>query len=153
MLTRFTYTSILALVFTLVLAPASLNAEEQNAAEPSLYKRLGGYDIIAATVDNFLERYDNDPKLVSFLGGLNAAESARIRQHFVDYICENTGGPCLYLGRDMTATHAGLAITSAQFEIVMQHLSGALDFLAVAQPEKQELLSILMAPRSQIVAP
>ena len=153
MLTRFWYPSILALAFALVLAPASLNAEEENAGEPSLYKRLGGYDVIAATVDNFLERYDNDPKLVSFLGGLNAAESARIRQHFVDYICEHTGGPCLYLGRDMTATHVGLAITGAQFEIVMQHLTNAVDDLAVAQPEKQELLLLLRAPKSQIVAP
>jgi hemoglobin len=108
---------------------------------------------IAATVDNFLERYDNDPKLVAFLGGLNAGESARIRQHFVDYICKHTGGPCLYLGRDMTATHEGLAITGAQFEIVMQHLTNALDDLAVAKREKQELLLILRATKSQMVAP
>jgi hemoglobin len=144
--------AILGVGLALNLAPTSLNAQERPGEETSLYKRLGGYDIIAATVDDFLERYDNDPKLIPFLGGINAAEGARIRQRFVDYICARTGGPCLYLGRDMTATHEGLAITDTQFQLVIQHLDSALGHVGVEKGEKQELLSILTALRSQIVA-
>ena len=152
MLAQFTYVPILVVALALSPAPTSVYAQEQTIEEPSLYERLGGYDIIAATVDDFLERYDNDPKLVSFLGGINAAESARIRQHFVDYICERTGGPCFYLGRDMVATHEGLKITEPQFETVMQHLANALNHVRVDSREKQELLSILAATKAQMVA-
>ena len=151
MFTRFMVLAILGAGLVLNPAPTPLNAQEQSADERSLYKRLGGYDVIAATVDNFLERYDNDPKLISVLGGLNAAESARIRQHFVDYLCERTDGPCLYLGRDMTATHEGLVITDPLFDLVMQHLDSALDHAGVGSSAKQELLSMLDALRSQIV--
>jgi hemoglobin len=151
MLIRFLYAAILSTALALSLAPISASAQEQSAEQPSLYERLGGYDVIAATVDNFLERFDADPVLVPFLGGVNAAEGARIRQHFVDFICARTGGPCLYLGRDMTETHEGLSIMDAQFESVIEHLTNALDHQGVEDPEKRELLSFLVALRAQIV--
>ncbi|MEZ4589038.1 MAG: hypothetical protein R2909_21915, partial [Gemmatimonadales bacterium] len=46
---------------------------QAQSAPPSLYNRLGGYDKIAAFVDDFIERFDADPALAPFLGGLNAA--------------------------------------------------------------------------------
>ena len=118
----------------------------------SLYKRLGGYDVIAASVDDFLERYDNDPALLQFIGGLNAAESARIRQHFVDYLCQQTGGPCLYLGRDMVKTHEGLAIKNPHYDRVMSHLDAAFTHAGVPVSEKQELLTMLEGLRSTMVS-
>ena len=132
------------------LAPVIVIAAE-SADTLSLYKRLGGYDVIASSVDNFLERYDNDPELKQFLGGLNAAESARIRQHFVDYLCQRTGGPCLYLGRDMVKTHEGLAITDAHYDRVMIHLDGAFTQVGVPASAKQEVLTMLEALRSETV--
>ncbi len=132
------------------LAPIYLSAEEVGE-DPSLYKRMGGYDVIAYSVDNFLERYDNDPELEQFLGGLNAAESARIRQHFVDYLCQQTGGPCLYLGRDMVKTHEGLAMTDAHYDRVMIHLDGAFTHVGVPASEKHEVLTMLEALRSETV--
>lgn len=38
-------------------------------------------------------RFGADPQLAPLLGGINAPEGARIRQHFVDFICVRTGGP------------------------------------------------------------
>jgi len=131
-------------------APASLAGEGINE-RPSLYKRLGGYDVIASSVDNFLERYDNDPELRQFLGGLNAAESARVRQHFVDYLCERTGGPCLYLGRDMVKTHEGLSITDSHYDRVMVHLDDAFTHVGIPAVEKQEMLVMLEALRAETV--
>ncbi len=144
--------SLVLILFSLLLglAPIYLPAEE-TGEDPSLYKRMGGYDVIASSVDDFLERYDNDPELMQFLGGLNAAESARIRQHFVDYLCERTGGPCLYLGRDMVKTHEGLAITGAHYDRVMIHLDGAFTHVGVPVSEKQEMLKMLEALRAQMV--
>lgn len=151
MLTRLMTLMILALGSVPGVLPTALHAQEPTVELPTLYKRIGGYDAIAATVDNFLERYDNDPELMPFNGGLNTAESRRIRQHFVDYLCERTGGPCLYLGRNMTETHEGLAITDALFDRVMQHLDDALTDVGILGTAKQELLAMLSAVRPQTV--
>ena len=34
-----------------------------DSSEASLYERLGGYDVIAAVTDEFLDRLMNDPKI------------------------------------------------------------------------------------------
>ncbi|MGR8949146.1 MAG: group I truncated hemoglobin [Gammaproteobacteria bacterium] len=142
---------LVGLIIALVTLPLGYINAEQMEDGSSLYKRMGGYDVIASCVDNFLERYDNDPELKQFLGGLNAAESARVRQHFVDYLCQRTGGPCLYLGRDMVKTHEGLAITNADYDRVMTHLENAFTEVGVPSGEKQELLMMLESVRAETV--
>jgi hemoglobin len=86
---------------------------------------LVGYDVIASVVDEFLRRFDADPQLAPFVGGIKAAEGARIRQHLVDFICARTGGPCLYLRREMKSAHEGLKITGFAFDGGIPHFEGA----------------------------
>jgi hemoglobin len=125
-------------------------AEAQSQAE-SLYKRMGGYDMIAAVVDDFFGRFGTDAQLSPFLGGLNAAAGARVRQNFIDFFCSRTGGPCLYTGQDMKAAHTGLAIRDAHFEAVMRHFEAALTAQNVGARERQEMLSMLRSLRADIV--
>ena len=80
---------------------ASAAVADQPAAPASLYKRLGGYDAIAALTDDFIGRLATDPRLSKFFTGLNDTSKARVRQHVVDLLCHTTGGPCVYLGQDM----------------------------------------------------
>jgi len=134
---------------TLALGAGPLQAQ---SAPPSLYQRLGGYDKIAALVDDFIERFDADPTLAPFLGGLNAAAGARVRQHFVDLICARTGGPCLYTGQTMEATHDGLPITDAHFDSVIRHMEAALELLRTPAGPRDELLELLRAMRPAVVA-
>lgn len=117
----------------------------------SLYQRIGGYDVVARVVDDFLTRFDADPQLMPFLGGINASAGARIRQHFIDFICARTGGPCLYHGKDMKVTHEGLPITAAHFAAVIRHFDAALGAQGVREGDKQELLTMLRGLRSEIV--
>ena len=72
---------------------------------PTLYKRLGGYDAIAAVTDDFIGRLAADKQLSRFLVGLSVDSQKKLRQHVVDQLCEATGGPCLYTGRAMKAAH------------------------------------------------
>lgn len=141
--------SLLALV--LVAVSPNMPAKAQTG-EPSLYERVGGYDVLAAFVDDFMVRFDEDPELVPYLGGINAAAGARIRQHFVDYMCAISGGPCLYNGRAMPTAHDGLRIASSHFEAVMAHMKDALDAQDVAIRERDELLAMLQTLKSQIVS-
>lgn len=137
----------------LALVMSADRTHAQDSADPSLYHRMGGYDVVAAVVDDFFARFGSDPILVPFLGGLNATAGARVRQHFVDFACATTGGPCLYNGLDMKTTHDGLPIADQHFDAVMRHFSAALDHNGVGEREKQEFLALLSALRPEIVAP
>jgi hemoglobin len=72
-----------------------------STTEKTLYARLGGYDRIAAVVDQFLPNSAADPKLSRFAGGVNLERRKRNRQLTLDYLIAATGGPTLYLGQDM----------------------------------------------------
>ena len=82
--------------------------------EDSLYTRLGGYDAIAAVVDDFLERLRSDPLLGRVWSAPRAEVSdRRVRQLTLDYLVAAAGGPAFYLGRDMGAAHAGMGLTNS----------------------------------------
>src|SRR5688572_32888998 len=87
-----------------------------NAQDKTLYQRLGGYDAIAAVSDDFIVRLGEGKLLGRFVVGLSNDSKKKLRQHLVDFLCNATGGPCLYLGRDMKTTHAGLGITEADWK-------------------------------------
>jgi hemoglobin len=142
----------LTVVLLYVLSTAMPVSGQTGSPQEPLYSRLGGYDVIARVVDDFLVRFDADTQLAPFLGGINAPAGARIRQHFVDFICARTGGPCLYNGRHMKATHEGLPITATHFQRVIQHFDTALEAQKVAAAAKNELLVMLRSLEPQIVS-
>jgi hemoglobin len=134
-----------------MLVGAAATAQTPAAQGPSLYKRLGGYDAIAAVTDDFVPRLVNDKVVGRFLVGLSDNSKARLRQNFVDQICAATGGPCLYVGRDMKTTHKGMGITGADWDISVKHLVDTLDKFKVPEKEKSELLAAVSALKPDIV--
>src|SRR5215467_5306512 len=94
-----------------------------SASEQTLYHRLGGYDAIAAVIDEFLSRFGSDPRLARFGGGRSLDSRQRTRQLIVEQVCSLAGGPCAYTGRDMKTSHAGLGITRAEWQATLQHAS------------------------------
>ena len=120
-------------------------------AEKSLYERLGKYDAIAAVVDDFIGRLLADPQFMRFFSGASADSKGRIRQLIVDQLCSLTGGPCVYLGRDMKKAHAGLGITEADWDASVKHLTAALDKFKVPEKEKSEVLTAVSAFKKDIV--
>jgi hemoglobin len=143
----------LLLALTALLGPSPVLGQGVAADEVSLYQRVGGYDVIATVVDDFLGRFGADPELAPFLGGLNAAEGARVRQRFVDFVCAHTGGACLYLGRDMEAAHEGLGIRAEHFDRVIGHMRAAIAANGVPDDAAGELLALFEAQREAIVRP
>ncbi|MFZ5875683.1 MAG: group I truncated hemoglobin [Nitrospirota bacterium] len=116
--------------------------------EPSLYDRLGGTPAITAVVGDFLEAVGNDGRVK------NQPPPARVpalKQSLVDLVCQATGGPCVYKGRDMKAAHAGMGITQAEFDAVVDDLVKTLDKYEVPAREKNELLAMLAPMRDDIV--
>jgi hemoglobin len=131
-------------VLLAVFAPAA-------AAQESLYTRLGGYDAIAAVTDAFVVRLATDEALGRFFVGHGTASQQRIRQLVVDQLCAATGGPCVYIGRDMRTTHAGMGITEADWDRSVEHLVATLEQFQVPEAERSELLALVGPLKSDIV--
>jgi hemoglobin len=134
-----------------ILFIASACATKSQAQERSLYQRLGGYDAIAAVTDDFLARLTTEPQLTRFFTGLGVDSQKRLRQHLVNQLCEMSGGPCIYTGRSMKATHAGLGITGRDWEAGVKQLIATLDKFRVPDKEKQEVLAAVSSLKPEIV--
>jgi hemoglobin len=121
------------------------------AKERSLYERLGGYDAIAGVSDDFIGRLGRSKILGRFVVGLSDDSKKRLRQHFVDFICNVTGGPCLYLGRDMKTAHTGLGINEKDWAEGVKLLGETLDHFKVPAREKGEVVGAVASLKKDIV--
>lgn len=147
--TRFQRATVIGLVLSLLLTmSASAIAASQ---EKSLYERVGGYNALAAVVDDFIVRLVTDKQFEKFFSGHSNDSKKRIRQHILDQFCAATGGPCVYTGRDMKTTHAGLGITEAQWDAAAKHLVASFDKFKVPEKEKGELLAFVTSLKKDIV--
>jgi hemoglobin len=90
----------------------------------TLYKRLGGYDAIAAVTDAFIGKMAADPQLKPFFAGHSQDSLTKIRQLVVDQLCMATGGPCKYIGRDMKTVHQGLGISQSDWDRAVKTSGG-----------------------------
>jgi len=119
--------------------------------EKSLYERLGGYDVIAAFVTDYVNRIRADPRFARFGTGRGNDKKKRDLQLNIDYMCKVTGGTNYYLGRDMKTTHVGLSITETEWQANMRYMTEALERYEVPLKEKEEVLAIVENMKRDIV--
>jgi hemoglobin len=117
----------------------------------SLYQRMGGYDVIAAVIDDLFAVLHDDPAFARFFGGRSEDSAIRSRQLLVDQMCALSGGPCQYIGRDMQTSHSGLGITDAEWEANMEAADAALAKNGVGDAERTEFLALFERYRDDIV--
>ena len=141
----------IVLGFALSLLLATTGSAYGMLQEKSLYERVGGYNALAAVVDDFIGRLVADKRFEKFFVGHSTDSTKRIRQHILDQFCAATGGPCIYTGRDMKTAHAGLGITEADWDAAAKHLAASLDKFKVPEKEKGELLAFVTSLKKDIV--
>ncbi|HET8721733.1 MAG TPA: group 1 truncated hemoglobin [Nitrospira sp.] len=113
--------------------------------EQTLYDRLGGKAAISAVVEDLVARVAADSRInVRFAN----ADVPRLKTMLADQICQATGGPCTYTGRDMKRAHSGMRITGDEFDALVGDLVATLNTFKVGEREKNELLGAL-APMTQ----
>lgn len=117
----------------------------------SLYKRLGGYDALAAVTDDFITRLATDKTLGRFFVGASDNSKMRIRQLVLDQLCAATGGPCIYIGREMKTAHKGLGITEEDWNISVKHLLATLAKFKVPEKEQKEVAAAISGLKADIV--
>lgn len=132
----------------LTLAPLS-----EASTNDALYQSLGGKKAIVAVVDDFVGRVAADNRINGFFKATAADPKrlAKFKKNLVDQICEAAGGPCKYKGKDMKTAHAGMGISSADFDALVGDLVSSLDKFMVKDADKQALLGVLGPMKKDIV--
>ncbi len=139
------------LVVVAILALSAFTAGISVAQEKTLYERLGGYDAIAAVVDDFAAKLFDDPVVGARFFGMSDDSREGFRQKNKNLICNVTGGPCKVISRSAAKTHGGLGIKASEFDIVAQHLVDTLNKFKVPEKEHKELMAIIATLRPDIV--
>lgn len=119
-----------------------------TAAKKSLYDRLGGKDAIVAVVDDFVGNIAKDNRINARFAN---SDIPHLKLMLVDQICEASGGPCKYTGKDMKTSHTGMKITDEEFNALVEDLKLTLDKFKVPSPEQNDLLGALAPMKPQIV--
>jgi hemoglobin len=145
----------LAVIGMLAMVPYATFA--QGGAEqmpPSLYDRLGGLAPISVVVSDFIDALMPD----AVLNANPAIDAARqavpapyLKYHVTAMVCQATGGPCQYHGREMKESHAHLNITEQEWDRMVTLFKGVLAKHRVPERETQELLDIIGSTKADIV--
>ena len=114
----------------------------------SLYERLGGLEAIDSVVESFVARCAADDRIN---GKFARTDIPRLKKMLVDQVCEASGGPCTYIGRNMRDTHDGMGVTAGEFDALVEDLVATLDEFDVPTAEQEELLGLLGPMREDIV--
>lgn len=120
-------------------------------AQDTLYSRLGGYDAVAAVVDDLMGRLAEDEQVGRVLEHIPDTRFRDVRQRMVDFLCETTGGPCIYRGKDMLTAHRGMGLTDSDWKKTVVHLKATLNKFNVPSREKTEVLQAISSLKSAIV--
>ena len=116
--------------------------------ERTLYERLGGMESITAVVEDFRDRVARDDRINQKFA---RTDLDRLRKMLIDQVCEAAGGPCTYTGRSMKDAHAGMSVTSGEFDALVQDLVATMNHFKVGKTEQNEVLGVLGPLKTDIV--
>nr|WP_067298368.1 group 1 truncated hemoglobin [Marinobacterium profundum] len=127
---------------------------QTNAQAASLFDRLGGLAPISVVVSDFVDVVVADSVINA--NEAVAASRSRVPSPYLKYqvtamVCEVTGGPCRYTGRDMKVSHVHLNISAAEWDQMVSLFKDVLAKHQVPETETAELLDIVGSTRADIV--
>jgi hemoglobin len=131
-----------------------MSENQPVAAKPSLYDRLGGVYSISTVVDDFVNRIMVDPRLNAnpFVDEAHhRVPPAGFKYLVTEMLCGAAGGPQIYTGRDMAASHQHLKITAGEWQAFMEDLTQTLDKFDVPATERAEIETLVESTHAAIV--
>lgn len=130
-------------------------AAKNHAGKATLFKKLGGKKAITAVVNDFVGRCAGDDRIASFFAATakNPKRLAKFKANLVAQICEASGGPCKYKGKDMKTAHAGMGVQEVHFNALVENLQATLKKFKVGKKEQGKLLAVLGPMKGDIVEP
>ena len=146
--------SFIVVAIAAAVAIGCLNiASAKDMKTKTLYSRLGGKKAITAVVAEFVNNCAGDNRINKFFADTakDAKRLEKFKSNLVHQICQASGGPCKYTGKDMKTAHQGMHISDADFGALVEDLVKALDKFNVGATEKNELLGKLGGMKGDIV--
>mgnify|MGYP003677987931 CR=1 FL=1 len=92
-----------------------------NKPDDSLYQQLGEREGIANVVEDLLYLIVDDDRINQQF------KVDQFHHNLTDQLCELSGGPCTYTGREMRELHSDMAITNTQFNALAENLILAME--------------------------
>lgn len=129
-------------------------AQEKTIQTKSLYDRLGGVYAIATVVDDFIERLLVNEILNANPNIFEARErvpKAGLKFQVTAQVCQATGGPQQYVGRNMKEAHKHLNINEEEWNALVTDFRKTLLKFKVPEKEQQELFEIIGKTHDDIV--
>lgn len=126
------------LLSVLFLFAGCQNLSQSN--DSSLYNALGKRSGIEQIVEDMLYRVVDDPRIAFQFKGIDVVQ---LHQGLSDHLCELSGGPCTYNGRDMREAHKTMNITETQFNALTENLVLAMEKNRIPTGTQNRLLALL----------
>lgn len=139
LIARFTMTGLLAL---------SLAAAHAADTAKPLYERLGGKPALTAVVNELWAVVAADARINARFAH---TKPEAFGGQLVDFLCQASGGPCKYQGKDMKSAHTGMKLSDAEFAALAEDTVKALDKFKVPVGEKNEVIGLLASLKGDVV--
>jgi hemoglobin len=137
-----------ALTLVAALASAAFAANVQAQPDDSLFQQLGARPGLVALTDDFMLRLMADPRMNPFF---KEVDPKTFKAHLVDQLCEVSGGPCKYPGKDMKTVHSGQDVTRSNFNALVEVLQQSMDAQGIPFRVQNRLLAQLAPMHRDIV--
>lgn len=116
--------------------------------EKTLFEEIGGMEAVNAAVDIFYTKVLADDTIKHFFKFIEMKAQAGKQKAFLAYAF---GAPMAYTGKSLRAAHAGMNLTEAHFNAVATHLIATLKELNVAQNHIDEVVTIVMTTKDDLL--
>ncbi len=116
----------------------------------TLFDSMGGESVLHHAVDEFADLIVADNRI-----NFTFAETKldKFKQLLYDQLCDLSGGPCHYTGRDMATAHAKLHLNKAEFNALAEDLYLALGKAGVPYRQQNRLMALLAPMERDIIKP
>lgn len=140
---------------------ALADAEAAATRDPSVPDPAPAHPELRPVLEAFGGREGLDRLMDVFMAGLLAdermgpffanADQERVKRQLAEQFCVILGGDCVYSGRDMKSSHAGLGIDRADFNRLVEVLQVAMDKQGVPFRAQNQLLAKLAPMHREVV--
>jgi len=127
----------------------TIEARAQRQADETLYIRLGGADKINDFTTEVVRLHNQNPTIMPMLLHVNSEELAT---QVANFIIAGTGGPDIYTGRSLPASHDDLNLTDADFLSAGGDIVTAMQTMGYGENEITDFVCILVSLKDQVVS-
>ena len=114
----------------------------------SLFDRLGGEKGIRSIANDVVDLHFKNPAIAPRFKGF---DKDKLKNGAATFFITGTGGPGVYEGQDMLATHKHMNISHQEFMAVCDDALEALQMNGIGQREQEEVLFVFYSMRNEVI--